>query len=68
MQKTDDDIKILTGDASALDLARKYGVDYVMIGPQEIPRGGNRAYWEQHSTVVYDDGEYAVYRVNLPNV
>ena len=49
--------------AAAPDLVRKYGIDYVMIGPQEIPRGANRAYWEQHGTVVYDDGEYAVYRV-----
>jgi hypothetical protein len=67
VQKTDDDNKILTGDASALDLVRKYGIDYVMIGPQEIALGGNRAYWEQHGTVVYDDGQYAVYRVNLPS-
>jgi hypothetical protein len=63
VQKTDDDTKILQGNPAALDLVRKYGIDYVMIGPQEIPRGGNRAYWEQHGTVVYDDGEYAVYRV-----
>ncbi|TMF71985.1 MAG: hypothetical protein E6I13_03325 [Chloroflexi bacterium] len=62
-QKTDDDSKILQGDASAEELVRKYGIGYVMIGPQEISRGGNRAYWEQHGTVVYDDGEYAVYRV-----
>jgi len=63
VQKTDDDTKILQGNPAALDLVRKYSIDYVMIGPQEIPRGGNRAYWEQHGTVVYDDGEYAVYRV-----
>ena len=63
VQKTDDDNKILQGDPAAPDLVRKYGIDYVMIGPQEIPRGANRAYWEQHGTVVYDDGEYAVYRV-----
>src|SRR2546428_360776 len=63
VQKTDDDNKILQGDPAAPDLVRKYGIDYVMIGPQEIPRGANRAYWEQHATVVYDDGEYAVYRV-----
>jgi len=63
IQKTDDDSKILQGDASAEELVRKYGIGYVMIGPQEISRGGNRAYWEQHGTVVYDDGEYAVYRV-----
>ncbi len=60
------DNKILKGDPSALDLTRKYGIDYVMIGPQEIPRGGSRAYWDEHGTLVYDDGGYAVYRINSP--
>jgi len=64
VQKEADDKKILAGDPAALDLARKYGVDYVMIGPQEVPRGGSRAYWDDHATLVYDDGEYAVYRVD----
>jgi len=64
VQKQADDKKILAGDPAALDLARKYGVDYVMIGPQEVPRGGSRAYWDDHATLVYDDGEYAVYRVD----
>jgi hypothetical protein len=63
IQKGDDDRRILQGDPSALDLVRRYGIDYVMIGPQELPEGGNRAYWQQHGTLVYDDGEYAVYRV-----
>ncbi len=39
VRKGDDDKRILTGDPSALDLVKKYGVDYVMIGPQEIPLG-----------------------------
>jgi hypothetical protein len=63
VQKGEDEKKILDGDATAPDLVRKYGIDYVMIGPQELPRGASRAYWDQHSTLVYDNGEYAVYRV-----
>ena len=55
---------ILGGDPSTPALVRKYHVDYVMIGPQEVPLGGSRAYWEQHATLVYNDGEYAVYRVS----
>jgi hypothetical protein len=55
--------RILTGDPSAPDLVRKYRVDYVMVGPQEIPRGGNRAFWDEHGTLVYDQEGYAVYRV-----
>jgi hypothetical protein len=63
VQKQADDKKILDGDPEAMDLVRKYGIDYVMIGPQEVPRGASRAYWDEHGTKVYDDGEYAVYRV-----
>jgi len=64
IQKGIDETKILNGDPAALDLVRSYGVNYVMIGPQEIPRGASRAYWDQHGTLVYDSGEYAVYRVS----
>jgi hypothetical protein len=63
VQKGLDETSILKGDSSALDLVRRYGVDYVMIGPQEIPRGASRAFWDQHGKLVYDDGQYAVYRV-----
>jgi hypothetical protein len=63
VQKGEDEKRILNGDATAPDLVSKYGIDYVMIGPQEIPRGASRAYWDQHGTLVYDNGEYAVYRV-----
>jgi len=64
VQKGQDLRRILDGDASSSDLVRKYGVDYVMIGPQEVPRGASRAYWDTHATLVYDNGEYAVYRVS----
>lgn len=63
VQKEQDDKMILDGDASAMELVKKYGISYVMIGPQEIPRGASRAYWDAHGAVVYDDGEYTVYRV-----
>ena len=64
VRKGADDKLILGGDPSTPALIRKYHVDYVMIGPQEVPLGGSRAYWEQHATLVYDDGAYAVYRVS----
>jgi hypothetical protein len=63
VQKGEDDKRILDGDVNALELTRKYGIDYVMIGPQEVPRGASRAYWDEHGTLVYDDAGYAVYRV-----
>ena len=63
VQKESDNKKILDGDPSAMDLVSKYGVDYVMIGPQELPLGASRSYWDGHGTLVYDDGQYAIYRV-----
>jgi len=62
-QKEADDTSILNGAPSAMTLVQKYGIDYVLIGPQEIPRGASRAFWDEHGTRVYDDGEYTVYRV-----
>ena len=64
LQKGQDLRRILDGDPSSPELVRKYGVDYVMIGPQELPRGASRAYWDTHGTLAYDNGEYAVYRVS----
>ena len=64
VQKGQDLRRVLDGDATAPELVRMYGVNYVMIGPQEIPRGASRAYWDTHGTLVYDNGEYAVYRVS----
>jgi hypothetical protein len=64
VQKGADDKRILDGDPSTPELVKQYGVDYVMIGPQELPRGASRAYWDEHGALVYDNGEYAVYRVS----
>src|SRR5260370_13630360 len=62
IQKGEDETLILKGAPAAMGLVRRYGVDYVMIGPQEIPPRASRAYWDQHGKLVYDDGEYAGYR------
>jgi hypothetical protein len=62
-QKGFDEALILRGDPTTPALVRKYGVDYVVIGPQEISAGASRSYWEQHGNLVYNNGEYAVYRV-----
>jgi hypothetical protein len=64
VQKGADNKRILDGDPSTPQLVKQYGVDYVMIGPQELPRGASRAYWDEHGSLVYDNGEYAVYRVS----
>jgi hypothetical protein len=61
-KKSADNKLILGGDESTPELLRKYGVDYVMIGPQEIAHGASRAYWDEHAVRVYDSDGYAVYR------
>lgn len=66
VSKGADEKLILDGDVTTPSLLRKYGIDYVMIGPQEIPRGASRAYWDEHGTLVFDNGEYAVYRTRRP--
>ncbi len=63
VQKGADNRKILDGDPATPALVKKYGVDYVMIGPQEVALGASRSYWDQHGQVAYDDGVYTVYRV-----
>jgi hypothetical protein len=65
IQKGADNKLILTGDASTPLLVAKYGIDYVMIGPQELSRGASRAYWDQHATRVYESGDYVVYDAKL---
>jgi hypothetical protein len=65
VQKGIDDVAILQGAQNTPDLVDKYGVGYVLIGPQELaaPRNANKAYWDQHGTLVYSNGEYFVYKV-----
>jgi hypothetical protein len=65
MQKGADERLILQGAPSTPDLVDKYGVSYVLIGPQELasPRNADTAYWNQHGTLVYSNGEYSVYKV-----
>jgi hypothetical protein len=65
VQKGADEKLILQGAPDALDLVDKYRVGYVLIGPQELadPWNADRAFWEQNGTVVYNNGEYTVYKV-----
>ena len=64
-QKGADERLILEGAQSTPDLVDKYGIGYVLIGPQELadPRNANVEYWSQHGTLVYNNGEYSVYKV-----
>ena len=66
VQKGADQRLILQGDPATPDLVDKYGVGYVLIGPQELadPRNANIGYWNQNGTRVYSNGEYSVYKVS----
>jgi hypothetical protein len=65
VQKGADEVAILQGAQNTPDLVDKYGVGYVLIGPQELaaPRNANKTYWDQHGMLVYSNGEYSVYKV-----
>jgi hypothetical protein len=66
VQKGADARLILEGAPNTADLVDKYGIGYVLIGPQELadPRNANTAYWDQYGTRVYTNGEYSVYKVS----
>jgi uncharacterized membrane protein len=66
VQKGADENLILQGAQSTPDLVDKYGISYVLIGPQELadPFNANIAYWNQNGTRVYTNGEYSVYKVS----
>ena len=55
---------MLQGRPEALDLARKYHVGYVVIGPQEkqAPFSASDTFWRANGTLVYSNSEYSVYK------
>ncbi|HSS92352.1 MAG TPA: hypothetical protein VLR46_00020, partial [Candidatus Dormibacteraeota bacterium] len=65
VRKQSDEAAILRGDQNTPDLVDRYGVTYVLIGPQELSSAhhANQQYWQQHGALVYSNGEYSVYRV-----
>jgi uncharacterized membrane protein len=57
---------MLQGRPNSLDLAHRYGVAYVVIGPQEkqSPFSANDSYWRANAALVYSNSEYRVYQVS----
>lgn len=54
---------ILRGDPSAGTLVDLYSVDFVVIGPRERSESqANDDYWEQAGTLVFELGDYRIYR------
>jgi hypothetical protein len=62
--RTDDARRMLAGDPATPALLRRYGVNYVVVGPAEVNSFGARpAYWDQVAHRVYSNGSYTVYRI-----
>jgi uncharacterized membrane protein len=67
LQRTQDVDRMLRGEADTPRLLKLYGVDYVVLGPQEVAgRRESRAYWDAHANRVYENGDYVVYQVSHP--
>jgi hypothetical protein len=55
---------ILSGSDDAASALERYGVDYVVIGPIERSQfAGDDAYWAAAGRLVFEQGEYRIYRV-----
>jgi hypothetical protein len=62
--RTNDARRMLAGDPATPALLRRYGVNYVVVGPPEVNSFGARpAYWDQVGHRVYSNGSYTVYRI-----
>ncbi|MDH3753922.1 MAG: hypothetical protein OEU32_08620 [Acidimicrobiia bacterium] len=55
--------EILAGGPEAIGLVEEFGVDYVVIGPNELAAGADTVYWDRSGTLVYDLGGFRVYAV-----
>jgi hypothetical protein len=64
VRRTEDAEQMLRGAPDASALAHRYGVDYVVIGPQELQQfDADPSYWARHGVQVYDRDGYHIYRV-----
>ena len=55
---------MLTGGPGTPQLVRQYGVEYVVIGPQEeLLFRASPTYWAGHGRLVYDRDGYRIFRV-----
>ncbi len=56
---------ILSGGADARANVARYGVDFVVMGPIERSQfGGSDEYWTANGTLVFERGDYRIYRTN----
>jgi hypothetical protein len=66
VERQNDVVEMYKGDARTQGLLRRYGVKYVVIGPQERQEiAANVAYYQSRYPIAYQSptGEYVIYRV-----
>jgi hypothetical protein len=55
---------VLSGDDGSAAELERYGIDFVVIGPRERSEyGASDEYWEENGSLVFEDGDYRIYRV-----
>lgn len=63
-QRNADIQRIYSGGPDAAALLRRYGIDYVLIGPAELASSNvNAQFWSQY-TVQAQEGPYRLYKIN----
>jgi uncharacterized membrane protein len=56
--------QILSGGPEARSDVKRYGVDFVVMGPIERSQfNGSDSYWMANGTLVFHQGDYSIYRV-----
>jgi len=56
---------ILSGDDGTTEAIRRYGVDYVVIGPSErLEHEASDEYWESNGRLVFTAGDHRIYAVD----
>jgi hypothetical protein len=65
VERIDDSTTVLQGGAETDAIIDRHGVDYVVLGPNELadPYLGNVAYWDANGALVYQSASYRIYAV-----
>ena len=64
-QRNSDIQRIYSGEADADELLRRYGVDYVLIGPAEFAAYKiNESFWTQHNRI-WQQGAYRIFQTKI---
>jgi uncharacterized membrane protein len=67
-QRNADITSIYSGEPAAAPLLRRYGIDYVLIGPGELASFSvNEQFWGEYALLA-QEGPYRLYKTNIEHV